>query len=83
MFVPTGNTSPDYFGGQRNGLDYYSSSVVALRGSTGEVVWRFQTVHHDIWDYDVPAQPTLFEFPGPEARCRRSPWPRRWDTCSF
>ncbi len=66
VFVPTGNTSPDYFGGQRNGLDYYSSSVVALRGSTGEVVWRFQTVHHDIWDYDVPAQPTLFEFPGPE-----------------
>ncbi len=66
VFVPTGNTSPDYFGGHRDGLDYYSSSVVALRGSTGAVVWRFQTVHHDIWDYDVPAQPTLFEFPGPE-----------------
>jgi quinoprotein glucose dehydrogenase len=66
VFVPTGNTSPDYFGGHREGLDYYSSSVVALRGQTGEVVWRFQTVHHDIWDYDVPAQPTLFEFPGPE-----------------
>lgn len=66
VFVPTGNTSPDYFGGHRDGLDYYSSSVVALRGSTGEVVWRFQTVHHDIWDYDVPAQPTLFEFPGPQ-----------------
>ncbi len=66
VFVPTGNTSPDYYGGHRDGLDYYSSSVVALRGSTGEVVWHFQTVHHDIWDYDVPAQPTLFEFPGPD-----------------
>ncbi len=59
LFVPTGNTSPDYYGGQRHGLDYYSSSVVALRASTGEVVWRFQTVHHDLWDFDVPAQPTL------------------------
>jgi quinoprotein glucose dehydrogenase len=60
VFVPTGNTSPDYFGGERNGLDYYSSSVVALDASTGEVVWHFQTVHHDIWDYDVPAQPVLY-----------------------
>jgi quinoprotein glucose dehydrogenase len=59
VFVPTGNTSPDYFGGLRNGSDYYSSSVVALRGATGAVVWHFQTVHHDIWDYDVPAAPAL------------------------
>jgi quinoprotein glucose dehydrogenase len=65
VYVPTGNTSPDYYGGQRDGLDYYSSSVVALQADTGEVVWRFQTVHHDVWDYDVPAQPTLFEWPGP------------------
>jgi quinoprotein glucose dehydrogenase len=59
VFLPTGNTSPDYFGGVRNGIDYYSSSVVALRGSTGKVVWHFQTVHHDLWDYDLPAQPAL------------------------
>jgi len=59
VFVPTGNTAPDYFGGNRGDSDYYSSSVVALRAATGEVVWRFQTVHHDLWDYDVPAQPTL------------------------
>src|SRR5262245_62496054 len=59
VFVPTGNTSPDFYGGERHGLDFYSSSVVALRASTGEVVWHFQTVHHDLWDYDVPAQPTL------------------------
>ncbi len=59
LFLPTGNTSPDYYGGERKGSDYYSSSVVALRGSTGQVVWHFQTVHHDVWDYDVPAQPAL------------------------
>ena len=65
VFVPTGNTSPDYFGGHRNGLDYYSSSIVALDGDSGEVVWSYQTVHHDIWDYDIGAQPVLFDFPTP------------------
>jgi quinoprotein glucose dehydrogenase len=64
VFVPTGNTAPDYFGGARDGLDHYSSSVVALNASSGEVVWRFQTVHHDIWDYDVPSQPALFDYKG-------------------
>lgn len=59
LFVPTGNPAPDYYAGLRNGLDYYGSSVVALRASTGEVVWHFQTVHHDLWDFDVPCQPTL------------------------
>ncbi|GIS02022.1 MAG: hypothetical protein CM15mP103_05730 [Gammaproteobacteria bacterium] len=61
VYVPTGNTSPDYYGGHRGNLDYYSSSVVALSIATGEVMWHFQTVHHDIWDFDVPSQPTLFE----------------------
>ncbi len=62
VIVPTGNSSPDYYGGHRDGdLDYYSSSVVALDGDTGEVVWHYQTVHHDIWDYDLPAQPTLLD----------------------
>jgi quinoprotein glucose dehydrogenase len=59
VFLPTGNPSPDYYGGVRYGNDYYGSSVIALRASTGEVVWHFQTVHHDLWDYDVPCQPTL------------------------
>ncbi|MFT5136759.1 MAG: quinoprotein glucose dehydrogenase [Arenicella sp.] len=62
VFLPTGNTSPDYFGGHRKGLDHYSSSVVALRGDTGEVVWNYQMVHHDLWDYDTPAQPTLVDL---------------------
>ena len=62
VIVPTGNSSPDYFGGARAGhQDYYSSSVVALDASSGKVVWNYQTVHHDIWDYDVPAQPTLVD----------------------
>jgi len=63
VFLPTGNTSTDFYGGKRKGVDdYYSSSVVALDGATGKVVWHFQMVHHDIWDYDTPAQPTLFDF---------------------
>ena len=62
VFIPTGNTTPDFYGGHRKGLDYYSSSVVALHGETGEVAWHYQTVHHDIWDYDVPAQPTLVDL---------------------
>lgn len=62
IFLPTGNAPPDYYGALREGLDYYSSSVVALRASTGVPVWRYQTVHHDLWDYDVAAQPTLFEY---------------------
>ena len=62
VFVPTGNTSPDYYGGHRGDLDYYSSSVVALHGETGEVAWHFQMVHHDVWDYDTPAQPNLVDL---------------------
>ncbi|MGH7337571.1 MAG: PQQ-binding-like beta-propeller repeat protein, partial [Myxococcota bacterium] len=62
VYVPTGNTSPDYYGGQRDGLDFYSSSVVALDGSTGLVRWHFRTVHHDLWDYDAPSQPVFLDF---------------------
>jgi quinoprotein glucose dehydrogenase len=63
VFVPTGNPAPDYYRGDSN-IDHYGSSVVALRASSGELVWRFQTVHRDLWDYDVPAQPTLFTWRG-------------------
>ncbi|MEZ5568115.1 MAG: pyrroloquinoline quinone-dependent dehydrogenase [Halioglobus sp.] len=62
VYLPTGNTAPDYYGGHREGLDYYSSSVVALHGDSGEVAWHFQMVHHDLWDYDTPAQPTLVDL---------------------
>lgn len=59
IFLPTSSPSPDFFGGNRPGNNEYSDSVVALRSETGERVWSFQTVHHDVWDYDLPAQPTL------------------------
>jgi len=59
VFVPTSSPSPDYFGGERLGSNRYANSVVALRASTGKLVWHFQAVHHDLWDYDVPAQPVL------------------------
>src|SRR5262245_38167300 len=59
VFVPTSSPSPDYYGGLRLGGNRHANSVVALRAKTGELVWEFQTVHHDLWDYDVPAQPVL------------------------
>lgn len=62
VYLPTGNASPDYYGGHREGLEEYSSSVVALNADTGKLEWSFQTVHHDVWDYDVPSQPTFYEF---------------------
>ena len=63
VFVPTGNPSPDSYGGLRNGNDYYGSSTVALDVQTGKVLWHYQFVHNDLWDYDTPAQPALFELP--------------------
>jgi quinoprotein glucose dehydrogenase len=61
-FIPTGSASPDYYGGFRKGDNKWANSVVALRASTGEFVWGFQVVHHDLWDYDVASQPTLFAW---------------------
>jgi len=61
VFVPTGSASPDYFGGKRLGRNDYANSVVALRAATGEVVWHFQTVHHDLWDYDNASPPALVD----------------------
>ncbi len=64
IYVPTGNGTPDYFGGHRSeSMDRYASSIVALDAATGRVRWSFQTTHHDIWDYDVPSQPTLVDVP--------------------
>jgi quinoprotein glucose dehydrogenase len=62
VFVPTGAPSPDFYGGERLGDDAYANSVVALKASTGELVWSRQLVHHDLWDYDVPAQPVLVDL---------------------
>jgi quinoprotein glucose dehydrogenase len=59
VFLPTSSPSPDFWGGKRPGDDAHANSVVALRAETGELAWSFQVVHHDVWDYDLPAQPTL------------------------
>ena len=59
VFLPTSSPAPDYFGGLRLGENRYANSIVALRASTGRVVWHFQTVHHDLWDYDNAAPPAL------------------------
>jgi membrane-bound PQQ-dependent dehydrogenase (glucose/quinate/shikimate family) len=64
VYVPTGNSNPDYYGAHRTPqAEKYSTSIVALDAATGEVRWSFQTVHHDIWDYDVGAQPVLVDVP--------------------
>ena len=59
VFLPTSSPSPDFYAATRPGNNQYANAVVALNGTTGAVVWSFQTVHHDIWDYDLPAQPSL------------------------
>lgn len=63
VYVPMGNQPPDQWGGRRSAaVEKYSSSVVALDLATGQVRWVFQTVHHDLWDYDVPSQPGLIDL---------------------
>ena len=62
VFLPTGSAAPDFYGGDRPGRNDLANSVVALRASTGVMLWSFQVVHHDLWDYDVPAQPLLVDL---------------------
>ena len=78
VYLPVGSASPDYFGGNRPGDNAHANSVVALKAATGEVAWAFQTVHHDVWDYDVASQPLLF----PGVAGPRSPSDRRPGICS-
>jgi quinoprotein glucose dehydrogenase len=59
VFIPTGSAAPDYYGVLRLGGNRYANSIVALRASTGKLVWAFQTVHHDLWDYDNASPPAL------------------------
>lgn len=66
IFIPFGGAGPDFVGGHRRrfgfDLDYYANSVVALDATNGKPVWHFQTVHHDLWDYDLASQPILIEL---------------------
>ena len=59
IFVPGSSPSPDFYGGERKGDNLYANSIVALQASSGKAVWHFQVVHHDVWDYDIPAEPAL------------------------
>lgn len=64
IYLPTGNATPDFFGGTRTAQDdKYSSSIVAVEATTGKVRWHFQTTHHDLWDFDLPSQPLLYDLP--------------------
>ncbi|PWW01969.1 quinoprotein glucose dehydrogenase [Hoeflea marina] len=63
VYLPMGNQSPDQYGGNRSAeVEAISSSVIALDADTGELRWTYQTVHHDLWDMDVPAQPSLIDL---------------------
>lgn len=65
VYVPTGNSAADYYSALRSANENrVSSSIVALDVKTGDEKWVFQTVHKDVWDYDIGSQPTLFDFPG-------------------
>jgi quinoprotein glucose dehydrogenase len=59
VFLPLSSPSYDFWGGDRKGANLYGNSIVALDAATGKLRWHYQTVHHDIWDYDLPAQPVL------------------------
>ena len=59
VYLPTGSATPDFWGGDRPGDNLYANSLLALDARTGERLWHFQTVHHDLWDRDLPAPPNL------------------------
>lgn len=59
VFIPTGTARYDFYGGNREGDNLFSNSILALDANTGKRIWHFQTVHHDLWDFDLPAAPKL------------------------
>lgn len=59
VFVPTGSAAFDFWGGNRHGQNLFANCVLALNAQTGERIWHFQTIHHDLWDRDLPAPPNL------------------------
>ncbi|HUP24400.1 MAG TPA: PQQ-binding-like beta-propeller repeat protein [Thermoanaerobaculia bacterium] len=61
VYLPFGTPTNDWYGGQRKGDNLFAESIVCVKAATGEYVWHFQLVHHGLWDYDIPAAPTLFD----------------------
>jgi quinoprotein glucose dehydrogenase len=61
VYLPIGTPTNDWYGGHRHGDNLFGESIVALEAATGRYVWHFQTVHHGLWDYDLPAAPTLLD----------------------
>ncbi|HTH55891.1 MAG TPA: c-type cytochrome [Cyclobacteriaceae bacterium] len=59
LFAPTGSVSFDFYGAKRIGTDLFGNCVLALNASTGKYIWHFQTIHHDVWDKDLPTAPAL------------------------
>ena len=59
VFAPTASASYDFYGGDRIGQNLFANCVIALDASTGKHIWHYQTIHHDIWDKDLPAAPNL------------------------
>ena len=59
VFLALGSPSYDFYGKDRKGTNLYGNCVLALDAATGKHIWHFQTVHHDLWDYDLPAPPAL------------------------
>ena len=59
VYIPTGSATPDFYGGERVGANLFANSLLALDATTGKRLWHFQTVHHDLWDRDLPAAPNL------------------------
>ena len=59
VYVPTGSAAFDYYGGDRKGKNLFANSIIALNANNGKRIWHYQTIHHDIWDRDLPAAPNL------------------------
>ncbi len=71
VYVPTGSATPDFYGGYRKGRNLFANSLIALDAATGQYIWHYQIVHHDLWDRDLPANPNL----------RNDPKRRKIDRC--
>ena len=76
VFVATGSASYDFYGGDRHGQNLFANCVIALNARTGERIWHYQTVHHDLWNRDLPSPPPVAERRVPASKLRgEQAWP--------